>query len=331
MRFLPEFLGGGRVYEPRPSEMAAARALPVDVPFLPPNIDLTFFYGLHTSSGDFRPLISLLAGADVFIPEITAWKMDHIAYYSRISQGDRKAQKEWEVEEGQKVGEYTSARLNAIRGSGLRITAIDYSALDPKAEQIENHFASRGLLDKVVPSWRETLSNIIRFAQAEAELESYREDGMSKSIGPRLQTLITEDPDLSQKDRVKVVVQQGEAHGFYYPKFEALAAQVESVTIQSVFRRGEHHRYEHIDQLAHALRGEGPRLTQQQKQELAMRALGRVGLRFNKIPWVRYESDNRGLIPYIPPPDEMVERFTVDHIKKFHRELVEAQGLRVKK
>lgn len=330
MRFLPEFLRPSRVYKPRTSEMSAAQALPADTPFLPPNIDLTFFYGVHDTRRDFEPLAPLLLDADIFIPESPYWKMSHIAFYSRISQGDRRAQKEWEAEEGQKANGFTDAQLKAFLGSNIRITVIDYPASDSKSDQIQSHFENWGLLDKVVPSWNQTLDNIVNFARVEADLENYRERGMLRCIGPRLLALITEDPELSQRERLKVVVQQGEAHSFYYPKFEALAAQTDLVTIRPVFRGGEPALIEHFDQLAHTFR-EGGHATQQQRRELAMRALARVGLRFNAIPLVLRDSDRQGLLPKLPPPEEMVERFGADDIRRFHQKLVEANGQKVRR
>ena len=62
-----------------------------------------------------------------------------------------------------------------------------------------------------------TLDNIIGYARVEAKLETIRENIMLASAGPRLQTLIDLDPKLSQQERVKVFVQQGRAHSFFYP------------------------------------------------------------------------------------------------------------------
>src|SRR5205807_879801 len=112
---------------------------------------------------------------------------------------------------------------------------IDYSATHDRADEILEHFASWQILDKVVPNFRKTLENIGTYVRTEADLEEHREDIMVRSIGPRLETLITQDPELSQRERVRVVIQQGKAHTFFFHKLAKLAASNDTVTLRRVF------------------------------------------------------------------------------------------------
>lgn len=314
-----------KIYLPRPAEVTAVKAPLTDKPFLPKNVDITVFYGGHDSRNDFEALKPHFIGIDIFIPEMTAWTIEEVELLSRISQGDKSARKQLEIKHFRgKFDAFTDAETKTLLGSGVYVTPIDYSAEHDRADEIATHFDNWGLLDKVVPNWNKTLDNIVAYARTEADLEEHREKIMARSIGPRLETMIATDPELNRKERVRVLIQQGAAHReFFYPKLAAMASNAESTTATQVLDEEKGLTPDHLDQLAFAFRAH-TQIPPEKRHELAMRALARIGLRFNLIPLIIRESDyhNRILVP--PPAEEMVERFSVEDIKKFHQQLVTA-------
>lgn len=330
MEHLKEFfrssLRGPQIYEARSSEIAAAKAPLATRPYLPRNVDITMFYGGHDEKKDFTALAPYLFDTDIFVPEITYWTIDQLALFSRISQGDKDARKQLEKDHTPRgrFNGFTDQQTKGLLGSGIRVTVIDYSATHSAAGEIFSHFENWGLLDKVVPSWQKTLDNIIGYAGVEAQLETRRENIMLASAGPRLQTLIDLDPKLSQQERVKVLVQQGSAHSFFYPNFETLASKTESVTIRQIID-GEQVKYDHFDRLAHTFRTD-VQTSKAERRELAMRSLARVALRLNAIPMVFEKNDRQGLRFTLPSAEEMVERFEEEDIKRFHQRIVEKTG-----
>lgn len=326
MRSLLEYLRPP-VYVPRHSEVAAAHAPLTEEPYLPPHVDITAFYGGHFYGEDFVPLEPHLAGVDIFVYEIPRWTIQDLELFSRISQGDKSARKQ--LSGGHKLNKFTDGITKTLQGSGIRVTTIDYSAQDDRAAEIESHFKNRGMLDKVTPSWNQTLNNIIDYAKVEGDIEGYRENIMARSIGPRLQVLIDSDPELSQMERVRVLIQQGAFHINFFDQLEAMAAETASATVRQVFGTYASE-FDHFDQLAQAFKNK-EHLPSERKRELAMRALARVALRANAIPLVINDRDyDHSGVPKLPSAEEMVERFSVQSIKDFHRKIVEAQGGKAK-
>lgn len=306
-----------KIYEPRQSEVAAAQAPFARKAFFPSNLDITFFYGPHGDRRDFERLAPYLSQTDIFIPEAPAWTLDSVMQFSRLSQGDRTARKELEKDAAQgRFNPFVDKMTKSLLDSEIRVTPIDYPANDRRAGEILDHFGNWGLLDKIVSSWNKTLDNIVDFACKEGDIESYRDNIMVASIGSRLQTLVDLDPELQQKARVSALVQLGTSHSFSYTTFEAMAAAAESTTIQRI--QVKEVAFDHFDQLAHTFRI-GAKVTQEERRALAMRALARVALRFNAIPLVSKESDRFKS----PPAEEMVERFTIGDVRKFHQQVAE--------
>lgn len=311
------------VYTARPAEIAALKEPAAEIPFLPDNADITVFYGAHGDKRDFATVAPLLREADIFVPEVPAWTEEQLELLSCIAQGDKTARKKLRTLEGGKFNPFADAETQALLGSGIRITVIDYPKDDRRASEIQNHFQKWGLLDKVVPSWNRTLDNIIDFARREANLEEYREAIILRSVGPRLQSLIDSELDLSESSRVRVLIHQGAAHMYIFDKLEAMAKAAKNTTIGKL---GMEAPFDHFDQLAHTFRANSG-ASPQRRKELAIRALGRIALRFNAIPSVIKEGDYH---PFsgrliIPPPEEMVERFSVESIRDFHQRLVQAE------
>lgn len=306
----------------RPAEVAALKEPAAEVPFLPDNADVTVFYGAHGDKRDFAPVAPLLKEADIFVPEVPAWTEEQVQLLSRIAQGDKTARKKLRTLEGGKFNPFADAETQVLLGSGIRITVIDYPKDDRRANAIQNHFQNWGLLDKVVPSWNRTLDNIIEFARKEASVEEYRESVILRSIGPRLQTLIDTEFDLSGDSRVRVLIHQGAAHMYVFDKLEAMAKAAQNTTITKL---GMEAPFDHFDQLAHTFRANSG-ASSQRRRELAIRALGRIALRFNAIPPVIKDSDYHPFSGRLimPPPEEMVERFSVESIKNFQERIAEA-------
>ncbi len=315
-----------KVYEPRPSEIAAALAPLATKPFLPGNVDIAVFYGGHSDKADFEELMPYFSGVDVFVPEITCWSMEMIRLFSRISRGDKSARKELERSHADgKFTPFADFETKSILGTGVRITPMDYSETHERAKEIHDHYENWGLLDKVVPDFNKTLDNIITFIRYEAELEDHRESIMERSIGPRLKTLIDSDPELSKKSRVSVLIHQGAGHALLFPKLVDLARDTEaSVELASGDNPLE---FDHFDRLATAFRL-GTTLSKQEKRELAMRALARVGLKLNAMDWVIKEEDYHNGKIVLPSADTMVDRFSEASIRAFHSLVVQAEAKR---
>lgn len=270
MKRLGEFLRPP-IYEARSAEVTTVKEPITSSPFLPDNTDITVFYGGHSDRKDFAALKPYFAGVDIYISEIPAWTIEQIKLLSRISQGDRTARKELKMEaKGRKFNPFIDTEINALLGTGIRITVIDYSAEDKRANEVQRHFDNWGLLNNVVQSWNRTLDNIIAFARREAELDEYRENIMVRSIGPRLKTLIDLDPDLSKKEKVNVLIQQGAAHSYIWERLEALAEGAENTMITKVMGI-EDPVFDHFDQLTHTFRT-NTQASPQIRRDLAARA-----------------------------------------------------------
>lgn len=314
-----------KTYEADPGDIAAAEAPLAQCPFLPDDLDILVFYGGHTTSQDFAALQPYLATADIFIPELTSWTVERVALFSRISQGDKSARSELEEKHaGRKFTSFANAETRALLGSNVHVTPIDYAEHHARAREIENHFDNWGLIDLVVPNFNKTLNNIAMYARKEGDLESHREDIMALSVGPRLQTIIDSDPELQAKDRIRVVIQQGATHTFFYHQLVKMVAENETCAIERVFDRPKPVIFEHFDRLSRAFRAD-IKLNTEERRELAMRSLARTALRTKAIPLVLKSSDRRGIKLTLPPPEEMVERFSVESIKDFHARVVHAK------
>ncbi len=192
---MPVFSRGS--FEPRQAEIVAAVAPLADPPYLPNNVDIVVFYGGHSYRKEFASIAPILEDADVFVPEITAWTIDQLELMSRIAQGDKAARKQ--LESGHATGgfnPYTAAETKwLLKSGGVRVTPIDYAATHDRADEIVDHFANWQILDKVVPNFGKTLNKIASYVRTEATLEEHREDIMIRSIGPRLEALMTQDPE----------------------------------------------------------------------------------------------------------------------------------------
>ncbi len=305
-------------FEPRPAEISAAQAELAIEPFVPPNMDITVVYGGHSNASDFAVLQPHLEGADVFVPEITYWGVQEIALLSRISQGDKSAQKELERDcAGGRFSPFDVAEINWLRGSEVYVTAIDYSIGAPRADEMFDHYSNWGLLDKVDPSYPKTLDRIATFADREADIEGHREAIMIQSLGPRLETLVNTAPELAAQEPVQVVIHQGLAHTFFFHELDAIAAEQPTTTVKRVFAQDLPIVFEHFDRLTRAARA-GIELDRAEKRELASRALARVGLGFDAIPLVVEDEDYQNGRLVLPPAEEMVDRFSEQAIKDFH-------------
>ncbi len=305
-------------FEPRVAEVAAAEAPLTNEPFLPDNLDIVVFYGGHSDRKDFAVLAPHLASADVFVPELTHWTASKVELFSRISQGDKGARSELEISAGGKFNPFTAAEVKWLLGNGVYITPIDYAAHHEGADKILDHFQNWGLIGKLVPSFDKSLDAIDRYAREEAKIEDQRESIMLRSIGPRLQTLIDSSPELAAKDRIKVVIQQGAAHTYFYHDLRKLVAASPTCTAERVFDGPV--LFEHFDRLTRAYRAD-VQLTKQERRELAMRALARVGLRFAGNGGIDYVLEPGENILRLPPPEVMVDRIAVSAIQDFHRRI----------
>lgn len=303
-------------FEPRAAEVSAAEAQLSSEPFLPDNLDIVVFYGGHSDRKDFASLAPHLADADVFVPELTHWTPNEVALFSRISQGDKKARPEIERIAGGRLNPFTAAEVKWLLGRGVYVTPIDYAAHHEGADEILEHFENWGLLGKLVPSFDKSLDAIDRFAREEAGIEDRREDIMLRSIGPRLQALIENSPELAAKDRLRVVIQQGAAHTYLYHELKRLQAANPTCTLRRVF--DEPILFEHFDRLTRAYRAD-IQLTKRERRELAMRALARVGLRFAGKGGIDYVLEPGESMLRLPPPEVMVDRIPVSAIQDFHR------------
>jgi hypothetical protein len=308
-------------FEPRNSEVIAAEAPLATEPYLPDNIDVTIVYGGHEDSADFAGLKPHLATADIFIPEITSWTPEQVELLSRISQGDKTARDTMEREHaGGKFNDFTRAETKTLLGSGIRVTPIDYAAVHPRANEIQDHFMNYGLWGRRASSFNKTLDNIVAYAQKEAGLEEHRERLMMLSVGPRLQTLIDNDPILQQKDRISVVIQQGTAHTFFSHKLMALAHDNPTAAVRRVFVDPMPIIFEHFDRLSRAFRA-NIKLSTAEKHELAMRSLARTALAYGGLPLIIRDSDRHGMRVIAPPPEEMAERYSKEQIQDLHRRM----------
>lgn len=304
--------------EPRPAELLAAQAELATEPFVPPNMDITVFYGGHSRASHFAALQPHLEGAQVFVPEITYWGLQEISLLSRISQGDRSAKKELERDcAGGRFSPFDAAEIKWLRGTEVYITGIDYGASAPRADELFDHYSEWGLLDKVDPSYPKTLDMIAAYADREAEIESHREDIMIRSIGPRLEKLVDAAPELATQEPVHVVIHQGTAHTYFFHALDALAAEEPTTTVRRVFEQDYPIVFEHFDRLTRSARA-GIELDRVEKRELASKALARVGLGFDAIPLVVWDTDYQNGRFVQPPAEEMVDRFSEQAIKDFH-------------
>ena len=316
------------IYQPRQSEMGAASAELAATPYLPDNLDITVFYGGHDEVKDFKALEPYISQTDIFVPEITAWGMDELKLFSRISQGDKQARNQLEQEfTGGRFTRFTAAETKWLQGSGIFVTSIDYAASHERASEILSHFENWGLMDKIVPNYRKTLGNIASFAAYEAELEELREYIMIHSVGPRLDAIISGEPTLESKGRIKVLIQQGTAHTYFFHELVDLARDNASVNVRRVFDDKKPILFEHFDRLTRSYRT-GIELSSEETEELAMRALARLALRFNGIPFVIEETDYVNGRLRMPHPEVMVDRFSPDAIKAFHTKVVNARSRR---
>jgi hypothetical protein len=313
-------------FEPREAELAAIQAPMADEPFIPGNLDIIAFYGSHVSHSDFAPLKPLLAHADVFVPELPAWTQEQVELLSRISQGDKSARNE--LRRGHtpsaRFTGFAEAETRTLLGSNTRITVVDYAANDPRATEIFSHFDGYDLLKTVVPSWSKTLGNIVSMARREASMESHRDAVKAKSIGPRLETLIGRDPELKQKERVRVVLQEGRFHEQFFGQLVSLVEASGTSTIERVTDDREPGALEHYDRLVQAFQGNA-KLSTKQQRELAMRALARSGLSLGAIPFVKEPGDYKRGRFMLPPPEVMAERFDEVTIRDFHKRVVQTK------
>lgn len=299
----------------------------VETPYLPDNVDVLVFFGGHETIDDFMALKPHLDKTDIFIPEAVGWIQDELVLMSRISQGDRQAVKET-FKRLANPSPYNIAEIKNLEGKHVRITLIDLPDSDRRAAEIDNYYSGDRLgneaSDAMTADFEQTMGNIIDFAETDAELENYREAIMAMSVGPRIEALIDNDPDLSSKGRVKVLVQLGTHHTFFYHAMSKAARSNPTVSIKRVFSEPKPLVFRHFDRLSRSIRA-NIQLTVDEKRELAMRALGRQGLVNGDISpvLVLADSDYRNGELTVSHLNTATERLSTEDIKRYHETLVE--------
>jgi hypothetical protein len=314
-------------YSPRPAELAAIEAPLADVPYLPDNLDITVFFGGHTTETDFQALKPYIRQSDVFIHEFAFWSPEEMALLSRISQGDKKARKEF-LEYSDEPFPFTLGVTQELLGSKIRTTTLDMAAADVRADEIDRHFTefrqeSSSLIEAITPDYGETISRIVTLADREADIENYREEIMIKSIGPRLDALITNDSELQKKEKLNILLQLGTYHTYFYHQLSKLAHGNSTVTLRRVFYQPKPIIFDHFDRITRADRA-GIELTATERYQLAERALGKAALVMDAIeaPFIETDYENGEIVV---SPEKVVGRLKVDEIKMFHQFVVSVQ------
>ncbi|MBI2640064.1 MAG: hypothetical protein HYW90_04230 [Candidatus Sungbacteria bacterium] len=175
---------------------------------LPP-ISIEIFYAPHSSAEDLQGFSESFERSDIFIPELSGWRVVDLEYYRKIADGDVVPQEYFKTFSATpQIKEFLTHLLNRVASSKKPITFIDLPAgheLLRKPRGYETH-----------KSFSETLHRVSEHLKGQALFQKEREEYMLKMLRPRIAELLREYPELKKKKELCVLLFLGYLHTTVY-------------------------------------------------------------------------------------------------------------------
>lgn len=174
-----------------------------------PQVRFTTFYGQHGSAEDVLPVAVLVEKADIVFPEYLGWdRLPASTFIAEAKQDKESPQANFP--------EFYNALAEAIRKGHKPVGFIDIPTTDELFQRLE---ASRDSLfleprrelkagrsfDEALDRWRGSVDEW-------ATIQQKRERHMLARIGPELDRILAENPELARKDALSVLLTLGAAH-----------------------------------------------------------------------------------------------------------------------
>jgi hypothetical protein len=312
-------------YSIRDSEIEAIQTTPEDSYDLPSNVDVIVYFGPHQTKSEFQPLAPLIEASDVFVPEHSMWQLRDVEILSQISQGDRKTLKELKPYED-KMPPFHVSLLGFLLKKNVRVTLVDIPKSDSLASFVGSFYQHKhggGLKETVTPDFDGTLDDIVHSSELAASVDNYREDIMLRSLGPRLRALIENDSELSNMERVKVLLQLGTYHTFIYHDLKKVIQFEKTSTVNRVFGQEKPIVFNPENHLTRALR-KGASYSETRLRLLAAQALGFYGLVDDEILPPLRKSDFSYGDPKTITLEAIAHRLTIQDVVAYHHKLIES-------
>lgn len=180
-----------------------------------PEIAVNIFYSGHLEAQEAEEQAEKFAEADIYIPELVAWRPEILQNFRDCSEGKKtpaEIMKEWELTPGTDPSySFRLKQLEMIYGSGKAVTFIDI----PYGHPLEWPQFSFTYLQET--SFKDNLENFKKFLLAWAERQKKREEYMVSRLRPKVQELLNENSALKEKDKLNVLLSLGAFHtGFWH-------------------------------------------------------------------------------------------------------------------
>ncbi|KKU52679.1 MAG: hypothetical protein UX72_C0003G0060 [Parcubacteria group bacterium GW2011_GWA2_47_10] len=180
----------------------------------PTNVDI--FFSAHKTTEDIKGFEERLKNADIYIPEALGWDEEALSSLREVSEG-RKTPRELiqELQGNPDNPEYAAQlyRAEMLYGTKKPLGIIDL----PDSSQFFEHLKKRVVDFSNSVNFEQILDTYLAHLEEDADFEKKREEHMLDSLGPVLEKLVKEHPELSKKKGLNVFMTLGSAHtGVYH-------------------------------------------------------------------------------------------------------------------
>ncbi len=178
-----------------------------------PKVSFDILYGSHLFPNDLKKIENTFDDADIYVPEQEGWSKGSLLLFNEISKGNVSA-----AGVAQEIGippnSFQFKQLKMIEGSKKPILFVDLPS-EHKLVKKQN---------KIRESWSEVHKSFAKGdfelalekerwqIKSEADYQKKREEFMRKHLEKEVQKLIKENPQLKNKEKVKVLLRMGIAH-----------------------------------------------------------------------------------------------------------------------
>lgn len=177
-------------------------------------LDLTIFYGRHTSIADAHSLLPSLKGADVFIPEFAAHRPQTEPLLRQVSAGSMKID---ELPSGNNISSpFWQEVLRGIHGSSIHIGIADVPLASAEGrDTVEKFLGFAGFQTEIVQKqWSRKAARQIfgarlrRFLQANVDRERY----VANNIAPAIARSYESDVTAAERTSLRALIFIGANH-----------------------------------------------------------------------------------------------------------------------
>ena len=173
-----------------------------------PPFSVDVYYSPHLTEKDTGALEEKLKDADIYAPELMHWKSAEPVYRA-VSQGSKtpaEAVKELHLDDIEAKG-YVLKRLEIIYGSHKPIVFVDLPNDSELIKEYKEISFKPGL-----ENFEEDMENIRSYMENSANFEKKREAYMISQLEPKVRETIQKNPELQNKDRLKILLSLGAMH-----------------------------------------------------------------------------------------------------------------------